>query len=128
MTLSGRSRRKEHDFMIVRKAEQRVQVRDHVRGGPGTLENRHILEPDAMLGKCTLFTEFFFDPGDGIGPHPHGPDAEIYYVLEGALTVTENGAESLLHEGDSALCPPGCTHSVENRSDRPARMLAVILP
>ena len=114
--------------MIVKKEDQRIQIRDHVRGGAGTLENRHILAPDGMLGKCTLFTEFFFDPGDGIGPHPHGPDAEIYYVLEGSLTVTEDGAESLLEPGDAALCVPGCTHSVENRTDLPARMLAVILP
>lgn len=114
--------------MIVRKESQRMQVRDHIRGGSGTLENRHILEPDAMLGKCTLFTEFFFDPGDSIGLHPHGPDAEIYYVLEGELTVTEDGNESILHPGDAAFAANGIIHSVENRGDRPARMLAVILP
>lgn len=114
--------------MIVRKTEQRVQVRDNLRGGNGRLENRHILEPDSMLGKCTLFTEFFFDPGDSIGPHPHGPDAEIYYILEGELAVTTDGATSLLQPGDAAFVGNGSIHSVENRSSAPARMLAVILP
>ena len=74
--------------MVIRKENQRLQVRDNVRGGNGTLENRHIIEPDAMFGSATLFTEFFFDPGDSIGAHPH---------------------------------------AIENRSDKPAKMLAVIL-
>lgn len=114
--------------MVIRKEKQRVQVRDNVRGGNGRLENRHILEPDAMLGKCTLFTEFFFDPGDGIGPHPHGPDAEVYYVLEGELTVTEDGTETTLRPGDAAFAANGAVHSVENRGEKRARMLAVVLP
>lgn len=105
-----------------------MQVRDHVRGGNGRLENRHILDPEVMMQKCSLFTEFFFDPGDGIGPHPHGPDAEIYYVLEGELTLTEDGVTSVLNPGDAAILGNGSTHSVENRSDHNARMLAVILP
>ena len=48
--------------MVIRKENQRLQVRDNVRGGNGRLENRHIIEPDAMFGSATLFTEFFFDP------------------------------------------------------------------
>lgn len=82
--------------MVIRKEAQRVQVRDNVRGGNGTLENRHIIEPDRMFGSATLFSEFFFDPGDGIGPHVHDADAEVYYMLEGVLTLIEDGKETEL--------------------------------
>ena len=80
--------------MVIRKEDQRLQVRDNVRGGQGRLENRHILEPEQMFGSASLLTEFYFDPGDGIGPHVHDTDAEVYYVLEGELTLTENGKDS----------------------------------
>lgn len=113
--------------MVIRKENQRLQVRDNVRGGNGTLENRHIIEPDAMFGSATLFTEFFFDPGDSIGSHAHDNDAEVYYMLEGTLTLIEDGVESELREGDASYAHSGTSHAIENRTDKPARMLAVIL-
>ena len=113
--------------MVIRKENQRLQVRDNVRGGNGTLENRHIIEPDAMFGSATLFTEFFFDPGDSIGVHAHDSDAEVYYMLEGTLTLIEDGAETELQEGDASYAHSGTSHAIENRTDKPARMLAVIL-
>lgn len=113
--------------MVIRKEQQRLQVRDGVRGGRGRLENRHIVEAEAMFGSASLLTEFFFDPGDGIGPHVHDSDAEVYYLLEGELTLTENGQETVLRPGDASYAHSGVSHSIENRSDRPARMLALIL-
>ena len=113
--------------MVIRKEAQRLQVRDNVRGGKGTLENRHIIEPDAMFGSATLFTEFFFDPGDSIGVHAHDNDAEVYYMLEGTLTLVEDGVETELKAGDASYAHSGTSHAIENRLDKPAKMLAVIL-
>ena len=113
--------------MVIRKDEQRLQVRDNIRGGKGTLENRHIVEPEAMFGSATLFTEFFFDPGDSIGAHAHDSDAEVYYMLEGQLTLIEDGVETVLYPGDASYAHSGTSHAIENRSDKPAKMLAVIL-
>lgn len=113
--------------MVIRKENQRLQVRDNVRGGNGRLENRHIVEPDAMFGSATLFSEFFFDPGDSIGVHAHDSDAEVYYMLEGTLTLIEDGVETELHEGDASYAHSGTSHAIENRTDKPAKMLAVIL-
>ena len=73
--------------MVIRKEAQRVQVRDNVRGGNGTLENRHIIEPDRMFGSATLFSEFFFDPGDGIGPE----------IVDSTVAVLEKTAQLYGH-------------------------------
>lgn len=113
--------------MVIRKEAQRVQVRDNLRGGSGRLENRHIIEPEGMFGSATLFSEFFFDPGDSIGAHVHDSDAEVYYMLEGELTLIEDGKETVLRPGDASYAHSGTSHAIENRTDRPARMLAVIL-
>lgn len=113
--------------MVIRKEAMRLQVRDNVRGGPGRLENRHILEKEAMFGAATLLTEFYFDPGDGIGPHVHDGDAEVYYMLEGELTLVEDGKETVLCPGDASYAHSGVSHSIFNHTDAPARMLALIL-
>ncbi len=113
--------------MVIRKEDQRLQVRDNIRGGQGRLENRHILEPEQMFDSASLLTEFFFDPGDSIGPHVHDTDAEVYYVLEGELTLTENGKDFVLRPGDASYAHSGTAHSIQNRSQAPARMLALIL-
>ena len=113
--------------MVIKKETQRIQVRDNIRGGPGRLENRHILEKEQMFGAATLLTEFYFDPGDGIGPHVHQDDPELYYILEGELTLCEDGKETVLTPGDASYAYGGVSHSIQNRSDRPARMLALIL-
>lgn len=113
--------------MVIRKEDQRLQVRDNIRGGQGRLENRHILEPEQMFGSASLLTEFYFDPGDSIGPHVHDTDAEVYYMLEGQLTLIEDGKELVLRPGDASYAHSGTSHSIENRSGAPARMLALIL-
>ena len=110
--------------MVIRKEVQRLQVRDNVRGGNGTLENRHIIEPDAMFGSCTLFSEFYFDAGDSIGVHPHDNDAEVYYMLEGQpllfSTISKGGvcaAERILSSLTAiSMLPVGMLGLTEERA------------
>ena len=48
-------------------------------------------------------------------------------MLEGQLTLIEDGVETVLKEGDASYAHSGVSHAIENRSDKPAKMLAVIL-
>ncbi len=115
--------------MIKWKKDMRAEVRHQVRDGAGYLELHHVFEPEELENKATMFATFTFDPGDSIGPHPHPNDGEVYYILEGELTVTENGGMPVvLRAGDAAYLPQGESHMVENRSHKPAVMLAIILP
>lgn len=114
--------------MIRRNKDMQVQVRENIRGGSGTLENTHLFSTEEMLNKCNLCTVFTFDPGDSIGPHPHDPDAEIYYILSGELCVTDEGVEHTLYPGDAMFTSKGEVHSVANKSDKQATMMAIILP
>jgi len=68
------------------------------------------------------------EPGCSCGEHLHTEDSEIFYVLEGELTLLDDGAEYVLHPGDCEFCPAGHTHGAVNRSDRPAVYLAVTMP
>ena len=59
--------------------------------------------------------------------HWHTHEDEFVFVVEGELTLVEDGGETLLRAGDCAAFPKnsGDGHHLINRSDRPAVYLEV---
>lgn len=59
--------------------------------------------------------------------HWHSHEDEFVYILEGELTLIENGGETLLHAGDCAAFPKGTGngHHMINRSSTTAVYLEV---
>ncbi len=59
--------------------------------------------------------------------HWHSHEDEFVYVLEGELTLIEDGGETVLRAGDGAAFPKntGNGHHMINRSERPAVYLEV---
>lgn len=113
--------------MIRRKNEMEIAQREHVLNGEGTIISQTILRPEQMLGKSRLCARNTLPPNTSIGEHPHSPDAEIYYILEGEATVNDNGKETILHAGDVMFTGNGETHSIANKSNQNVVFLAIIL-
>lgn len=59
--------------------------------------------------------------------HWHLKEDEFAIVLEGNLTLIEDGGETAMHPGDCAAWKAGVAngHHFVNRSDRPARFLVI---
>jgi len=59
--------------------------------------------------------------------HWHSAEDELVYVLDGAVTLIEGAAETLLTAGDAATFPAGAAvgHCFENRSAASVRILVV---
>ncbi|MEL6567644.1 MAG: cupin domain-containing protein [Pseudomonadota bacterium] len=75
------------------------------------------------IGEVTL------EPGSATGllHYHHGAD-ELVYVLEGEVTLIEEGQpDTVLVAGDAVGWKAGATigHTIENRSDEPARILEI---
>jgi len=68
-------------------------------------------------------------PGSATGLlHYHNGSDEMIYVLEGEVTLVEEGEEPrILQAGESAAWRAGSTlgHTIENRSQSPARILEI---
>jgi quercetin dioxygenase-like cupin family protein len=62
-------------------------------------------------------------PGD-VEPHSH-PGAEVLYVLRGRVTVTYEGADHELHEGDSIYFDATRAHSYRRRGTTQAAAIVV---
>ena len=113
--------------MIKLKSERQAQTVSNLRGGIGDLTRDDIFTTDEACGKTNVVAEITFPPGNSIGEHTHGPDAEMYFILSGTLQITDNGITKDLKPGDAVFTGNGNAHSVINVSGEPASMLAVIM-
>jgi mannose-6-phosphate isomerase-like protein (cupin superfamily) len=75
------------------------------------------------------FWEFVL-PGGGQGPPPHrhhGHD-ELFYVVEGALTVHAADGDKTARAGSLVLVPRGAQHTFSNPTDTTMRMVGTFSP
>lgn len=64
----------------------------------------------------------------GPPPHVHKVTTEIFYVLEGSLSLVANGQTSEFGPGGFAYIPPGTAHTFANPHDAPAKYLLMASP
>lgn len=114
--------------MIKKKDQMRHAVIQHMRGGEGEIRLEHILENSETGERTGLCSVCTVEPGCSIGLHTHDTNAEIYYMLEGTLELNQNGQLCTIQAGDVVFTSDGESHSIANRGDRPAKLLAVIFP
>mgnify|MGYP000889324647 CR=1 FL=1 len=113
---------------MIKSAEtMRVELRERMRGGKGTVQIKHIFEQTELTGKCRLFACITLEPGCSIGQHPHENEEEVYYILKGRAKVVDDGEERELRPGDAVLTGGGRSHSIANAGEEPVELLAVIL-
>lgn len=78
----------------------------------------------AETGGSFFLSETLLEPGfPGPPPHVHERLHDMFWVLEGTLTMRLGGDEQALEPGAFACVPPGVVHSFANRSDAPVRFL-----
>ena len=90
-------------------------------GGPNTVT---IKATGNDTGDSLYLGEGVIAPGfPGPPPHRHRTVHDMFYVLEGTLTMRV-GDESLELEPGSFVCvPPGVVHTFSNQSEAPVRFL-----
>jgi quercetin dioxygenase-like cupin family protein len=98
---------------------------------PGEGE-RHTAGSSEILVKATgdetagtfFLSESTIAPGfPGPPPHRHERLVDMFYVLEGVLTVNLGANEHQLEAGSFVCVPPGVVHTFSNPSDSPVRFL-----
>ena len=98
------------------------------RAGEGEL----IAGPSSVTIKATAedtggsfyLGEVLIQPGfAGPPPHVHEGLHDMFYVLEGTLTLRLDDETLELAPGSFACVPPGTVHTFSNRSEQPVRFL-----
>jgi len=94
-------------------------------GGFGT---RYLVEGTETGGAYALL-EHTLEPGTmGAPPHRHAREDVLSYVLEGTLTVWEDGATRTFRPGETTVKPRGRWHTFWNAGKDRVRFLEVISP
>jgi quercetin dioxygenase-like cupin family protein len=94
--------------------------------GPNRLEikaTRENTDGRFFLSETTLAPDF-----PGPPPHIHDQLCDMFYVLEGTLTVLFEGTEHELGPGSFVCVAPGDVHTFRNDSGAPVRFLNFNVP
>lgn len=82
----------------------------------------------AETGARYSISEWWLEPHtQGPGPHCHEED-DVFYVIEGTMSVLVDGKWLDAPKGSFVLVPGGTTHDFENRTDVRAGLLNVSVP
>ncbi len=113
---------------MIKKAETLpVSLREHMRGGDGTVIIRDFATKEELLGNARLFGTITLEPGCGIGSHTHEGESELFFVQSGKAVYNDNGTEREVSAGDVTICAPGECHGIRNPFDETAVLTALII-
>jgi len=114
---------------MIRKPEEfRIEYKEHMRDGDGTVQLTHFITgPEELNGKGRLFSKITLNPGCSIGYHVHETDAELFYILRGTAEYNDAGVIRTVTAGDVTICPTGTGHGIANRSAEVVELVAVIV-
>ena len=114
---------------MIRKPEEfRIEYKEHMRDGDGTVQLTHFITgPEELNGKGRLFSKITLNPGCSIGYHVHETDAELFYILKGTAEYNDAGVIRTVTAGDVTICPTGTGHGIANRSAEVVELVAVIV-
>lgn len=84
---------------------------------------------EAETGAAYSISEWFLEPhSSGPGPHSHDANDDIFYVIEGVMSLRVGDDWIDLHPGGFVRAPAGTKHDFANRTDRRAGMLNIYIP
>lgn len=95
--------------------------------GKGLIHVKDLTDKEGLYHHGRLFTHTIVDPGCSIGYHTHEHETEFYYIIKGEAVFNDNGTEVILHAGDIGATGYGEGHGLENRTDEPVEMIALII-
>ena len=94
----------------------------------GTMQATFKADGVETAGRWSI-SEWRLEPGaSGSGAHNHETEDDIFYVLEGTLSLRLGETWRDVGPGTFACAPAGTVHDFENRTDAPARFLNFFVP
>ena len=113
--------------MVLRKEEQRLDIRPHAHGGDGEVVLYHLADPEQTFKHCRLLCRTVLKPGCTMGYHVHEGEMEFFYVLKGTLAIDNKKEEELVYPGDVFVTAEGEGHTIRAHGDEDAEYLALVV-
>ncbi len=98
-----------------------------VQNGKGLIHIKDLTDKEGLYGHGRMFAHITVDPGCSIGYHAHEHETEFYYILKGEAVFNDDGKEVLVHAGDICATGYGQHHGLENKTQEPVELMALIV-
>jgi quercetin dioxygenase-like cupin family protein len=115
--------------MIVKYSQAARVTTDKPKGGEGLMSGVSYVGPANRPenAKHCMVAENTLPVGGSIGFHSHPKDEEVYIILKGTGTYTDNDkGQHVLTVGDMTLCRQGESHGIANTGAEPLTFAAVV--
>jgi mannose-6-phosphate isomerase-like protein (cupin superfamily) len=113
---------------MIRKAhEMKMETRDKMRGGNGTVAIRHCVAGEEFTAPVRLCARLTLPPGASIGTHRHDKEDEVYIITGGSGMLDDGRTETRVAAGDAVLTGNGESHAIRNDGNDDLEILAVIV-
>jgi quercetin dioxygenase-like cupin family protein len=101
-----------------------------------TLDRYPTLEPDdgevlteeVAVSDDVLVKAFALGPGGEVHPHEHEDASNVFHVLEGTVTVVQDGEEEAVTAPGVVFHERGVSHGARNETDSVAVLTASLCP
>jgi mannose-6-phosphate isomerase-like protein (cupin superfamily) len=112
--------------MIVRREAMQTEIKEHMRGGEGSVHFAYFA-PNDTEKNARMLAELTLAPGSSIGHHQHDNETEYFIFIAGTGLVVDNGEEFPIQAGDVMITGNGGAHSVENTGQVPLVFNSIIV-
>src|SRR5690606_32223457 len=94
----------------------------------GSMQALFLADGEETNGRYSV-SEWWLDPrSDGVHPHLHEENEELFFVLEGRVTFHLDGAEWEAGAGSFVRVPAGVMHGFRNPDEARAGLLNIFIP
>ncbi|NHN59897.1 MULTISPECIES: cupin domain-containing protein [Halorussus] len=87
-----------------------------------------VLDEELAVTDDVLVKAFALGPGAELSPHDHAGATNVFHVLEGTVTVIQDGDEETVEAPGVVLHERGQVHGARNETDEPAVLTASLCP
>ena len=108
-------------------AKREIERVESMGGGSGHVLIERLLDEKELNGKCRMYAKVTLEPGCSIGYHDHQHETEFYYIVRGEAVFNDDGKEVVVRPGDICATGYGQHHGLENRSNEPVELIALIV-
>ena len=111
--------------MITRKDEHKIDYREHMRGGEGTVQLAGLM--GTLPQHMRLFSVITLKQGTSIGYHVHENETELFYFVSGTGRVQDDENFFDVTAGDAMSTSSGHGHGVQNTGSEDLVIVAAIV-
>lgn len=87
-----------------------------------------LLDAEVVVTDDVLVKAFALGPGATLSPHEHADATNVFHVVEGEVTVMQDGSEETVTAPGVVLHERGVAHGARNDTDETAVLTASLCP